>query len=397
MKFSVEKLMENSKAREKAIKVLISLALAIGFLYLFSPFLGPLLLAIVFAFAIEPTLSSFSQKKVNRLRYGCLFLIFVAIALASAPFALVSVVSYSELNHISSGGLNHSFLYQSFHHTRAVLISALDSISNDLKLRSSLPPTSTVDQAIQHASTYLAAEVPKLVLSIPSFLLAFIVFNTALFLFLFRARSIKAMYLKTHFLRFKELNYVIYSLQSSCRATVVSTIFVGVMHATLFSLGSFIFKLGDPIFIFPITFICSFLPVIGTLPVTLTLIGMSLTHQRPTVAVGFLAIAFLSATLDYWMRVHWMVNESKRIHPALSFIGLLGAIIHFGLAGVIYGPLCISLAAMIIPKFILLKNHAFVPSVKENSPHQVIEEVEMPATIHPLLAKSELTKRPWIN
>lgn len=390
-------LLSQFKTKYGMVKLGLSLTLAIGFLYLLSPFVAPILLSLIFAFALEPTIARVSDKKIARLRYTCLALVVTGLIVVSAPLAFLSFFSYSEIHQISGAGIDQSRIYQAFLHLRESLIASLENWSTQFKLQLMFRSATVVDQGINLLSAYLANELPKLVAGLPGLALSFLVFNMMLFLCLFRARSIKAIYLKTHALRHSELNYLIYSLQTSCRAALIATVLTGFMHAILFTSGSWIFAVGQPVLVFPVTFICSFLPLIGTLPVTLLLVADAMIVHNYGGAVGILAFAFLSSMIDYWMRVHFMVDESKRIHPALSLIGLVGAIIHFGFAGVLFGPLEISLAAMIIPKFLAPgKQHYRISKLKLDTNHLQTQSPQKP-TIPPKSIEDRWEKTPWIN
>jgi predicted PurR-regulated permease PerM len=336
----------NSLTKEKAARWVICLVLLFFTLYLFSPFIAAIILSGVFAFAIEP---SISKKHRTLGALGVLALVLITVAI---PITFFLSMFYSEINAISHMGLNQSDAYQTFSHYRHAVIRLLSSAADQIPGWTPDRIQAWIDHSLEKSYAAITLGLPVVMAALPFLLLSFLVFNLLLFLFLLKARTIKHLFLRTRILPAAEMDFMVQALKQSCRASLISTLLTGFMHAFIFTLASMLFRIGTPVIVFPITLLCSFLPVIGTLPIALTLIFLGLVNHQFSGSVGIIGVAMLGFLLDHTIRVYFMVNATHKIHPIISFVGILGAFIHYGLTGVIYGPLVISLTAMILPTFL---------------------------------------------
>jgi predicted PurR-regulated permease PerM len=138
-------------------------------------------------------------------------------------------------------------------------------------------------------------------------------------------------------------------LQKSSYNTVVSSVVIAAMQATIVTVGALILGSGDFTVVWVVTFFCSFIPVIGAGPVALALgVGDLLMGQYGT-AIGFLVVAIVAGTMDNLVRPYLIASGDEDLHPVVSLLAIIGALLIFGMPGLFLGPVIASVAFKIIP------------------------------------------------
>jgi predicted PurR-regulated permease PerM len=125
-------------------------------------------------------------------------------------------------------------------------------------------------------------------------------------------------------------------------STIVANVIVSFAQALLLTLVLLIFRVPRAFVWGVLTFFLSFVPVIGTAPVTLGAAAYLLSQGRSVAAVVMLVIAFLVASLDNFLRPFFM-RSSVDLNFLWILVALIGGVALFGLPGVILGPLAFSM------------------------------------------------------
>jgi predicted PurR-regulated permease PerM len=123
------------------------------------------------------------------------------------------------------------------------------------------------------------------------------------------------------------------------RALVISTVVISLFHTLLYFIGFWIVGIPKILLWVVITFFCSWIPVIGTLPVALASIGYLYNQERYGSAVFILLIALTVGVSDNFIRPFFFSRGSTmRMSFFWSLIALVGGMQKFGLVGLILGP-----------------------------------------------------------
>ncbi|MBW2614984.1 MAG: AI-2E family transporter, partial [Deltaproteobacteria bacterium] len=87
----------------------------------------------------------------------------------------------------------------------------------------------------------------------------------------------------------------------------------------------------------------AFLPIIGASVVFLPATAIILIQGKVGLGIGFLAYnVFYSSVMEYLIKPR-VIGEGMQMNSVLVFIGIIGGIKLFGLLGIIYGPLIITI------------------------------------------------------
>ncbi len=126
------------------------------------------------------------------------------------------------------------------------------------------------------------------------------------------------------------------------QSTIVSNVVVSFVQAMLIAILLLIFRVPRPFVWGVLTFFLSFVPVVGTAPITLGAAAWLLSQERPVAALVMTIIAFLVASLDNVLRPFFM-KSSVDLNFLWVLVALIGGVALFGVPGVILGPLAFSL------------------------------------------------------
>ncbi len=117
----------------------------------------------------------------------------------------------------------------------------------------------------------------------------------------------------------------------------------GIIQGFLAGIGFAFSGLGSPILWGTVAAFMAFLPIIGASIVFLPATAILLIQGKTAIALVFLAYNLCySAFIEYVAKPR-LIGKGMRMNPLLVFIGVIGGLKLFGLLGVVYGPLIMTL------------------------------------------------------
>jgi predicted PurR-regulated permease PerM len=127
------------------------------------------------------------------------------------------------------------------------------------------------------------------------------------------------------------------------RAVILGNVLSGTIQGILGGFGFFFFGLGSPFLWGTVIGFMAFLPIIGASVIFIPTTVILLLQGHTGIAVGYLAYnMFYSSIMEYFIKPR-LIGKGMRMNPVLVFIGILGGIKLFGILGIIYGPLIITI------------------------------------------------------
>ena len=86
----------------------------------------------------------------------------------------------------------------------------------------------------------------------------------------------------------------------------------------------------------------AFLPIIGASVVFITATVLLLIQGKQGLALGYLLYnGCYSSIMEYFVKPR-LIGKGMRMNPLLVFIGIIGGMKLFGILGIVYGPLIIT-------------------------------------------------------
>jgi predicted PurR-regulated permease PerM len=140
----------------------------------------------------------------------------------------------------------------------------------------------------------------------------------------------------------KQTNQLIDTLEASCRSVLLASLVSGSAQA-IFESFVVIFA-GVPNFalIGVVVFISSFIPVVGTAPVTFGLAIQQYVVGNTGAGIALFISAIVVSVMDNLIRP-WFLRGSVNLHPLLAFVAAFGGLQTLGFAGVFLGPIIAAL------------------------------------------------------
>lgn len=320
-----------------------------AFLALFIPFYGEVLLAAVFALAIEPAFAKILQRKHFRWRTSVALILtgmFVALAV---PVTIVAYKMYMYVVEISKTGLQSTPAFQKMLVLKDQIVRFANSVLSRVGLSEDIDLSGLSSDSLSQIANYAVGFLTAMAYNIPGILLSLFVFCAALYFFLAEAGPLKRVFQRQKFLSPQEASGLITVLQKASYNTVVSSVVIAAIQASMVAVGALILGSGDFVVVWVITFFCSFIPVIGAGPVALALgIGDFIMGDYGH-AIGFVVVAVLAGTIDNVVRPYLIASGEEDLHPVVSLLAIIGALILFGMPGLFLGPVIATVAVKIVP------------------------------------------------
>lgn len=332
------------------LKILLLFVLGVLFVMIFSPFMTPMLLAAFFALGCEPLIQKIhvsTKSKPKRRRYFMLALFVTLLLILLVPLTVFVIRALKGLKSISAESLQNSQVFQSlfglWEKLQGYGIKAIKTLGLDIDV---IPQK---DELIGKISPIVLDKATLFLGSIPDLMLSMFVFFCMLFILISNATKIKNYILKINIMPEYETNLITKSLQNGCSMVLVSTLLIGALQALIVAIGSSIFGYHEFFLIFTITFFLSFIPVIGAAPVAGLLAIISFLMGNSTDGIGLIVVTVIAGSVDNILKPYVFSSSEANMHPLISLFGIIGAIIVFGLPGLLLGPLLQQVTIQLVP------------------------------------------------
>jgi predicted PurR-regulated permease PerM len=332
-------------------KMLFSLLLISVTIGLFVPFYSEILLAGVFAFAIEPALGRYLQARQLRWKFSVAGILLLMFCVVAGPITVVAYKAYMQFVEISKTGVQNTALFKKAMIFRSQLVQMANQALTSFHLSNNVDLAGLSEEALSRVANFAVGISSNLIYKVPDVLLHVFVFCVALYFFIAEGSMIKSACLRVGLLSVGELNQLVHALQGSSYNTVVTSVSLGGLAAGIVSLGAIFLHGGDWVVVFVITYICSFIPIIGAGPVALALGLFKFVMGATGQALGFLAVAVVVGIVDNLVRPYLISSKDDDLHPVVSLLALIGALEIFGPSGIFLGPVIASTALKVVPIF----------------------------------------------
>lgn len=312
--------------------------------YFLLPYMVALITGTIFALVLSPLHKKWRTHKLGprqkaaiiTLGFAFAFLIPFGLALYSGVASGLETVKQFKLSHNGmSGALAKG-------DTHAAIQRFFDENPNAKETFQKLPISQEktlqlLERGLDTIGKTALGLTQKLLASVPSVIFnAIIILATIFFALADGARGRRYIESNPIFppIRTREITQ---TFEAASFSIVVAAVISGLCQASVLVLASFVAGKGSPLLIGVVTFFCSFVPLIGTMPVSIFLILSQMVQGEPMSAVIFLVFALMAAVVDNLV-VPWIVGDHTRIHPLIIFVSVFGAIEMIGVYGLFVGP-----------------------------------------------------------
>lgn len=343
-------------------KFFTAFALIISFLYILSPFFVPIILGSILAMALSPFVKKFMDRGMSRKKaINMLTLIIFIIGLVpSILFSIRGATVVAEL-------FNNQGSIDKLKALKENAMNFLDSHAATLGLSTDEIHV-YLEQILQNVGKFFLDLFSNFLSQIPDLILVSLITFIAIYFFLFEEEKIRSLFDRYFYFSNDRADRFIKVLKSSCREVFFSNVLTGIIQSFIVTIGALIFGVGDFFIIFFITFICSFIPVLGAGPVAFVLSLIAFGQGHIVAGIGMFVISVVSGLADNIIRPYLASMGEVEVNGFISFLAVIGGVIVLGLPGLFVGPLLASLVFGVLP--IIIEEY-FPP---KNSEHETSSE-----------------------
>jgi len=141
----------------------------------------------------------------------------------------------------------------------------------------------------------------------------------------------------------EQFEKVVVKFQEVGRAIIIGNGLSGIVQGFLGGLGFYFFGLSSPIMWGTVLAFMAFLPIIGASIVFVPAAAILIIQGKVGLGIGYLIYNVVySAVIEYLIKPR-LIGKGMEMNSLLVFIGIIGGIKLFGILGIIYGPLIITI------------------------------------------------------
>ena len=315
-------------------------ALIVGlFAWIAAPLAIPIAMAAVFAVLLFPWLEALERRKLPApwASLGLtLFVTFVFLVPAVVIVFVGAKSGLSTLREVRDGGGGGGSLIDG--------VIQAPFVKRIFEKLSAWFPVEVYDLVVatedllRSAGTRVAEGLASFVGHLPQLLMGLVVLVFGIYFFLSDGRRLVFFVRRHSVVSEEQTERLIGAFASMCRSVILATVVSGLVQSVLFSLGCLIAGRGNVALIGLLVFLASFVPLIGSTPITFGVVAQTLWSGDARAGVFLLVVAILVGVVDHFVRP-LVLRGSANLHPVLAFVAAFGGLQTLGFPGVFLGPI----------------------------------------------------------
>lgn len=322
-----------------------------SFFFINLPFFYPILLAGIFALGLQDLI----VKLTRRLGHRTLTIVMTLMAGLGLLFIPLFLAAYRMGAYLSKPQeLEKDQIMKQVEVLKTFALNAVQKISDTTGVDLLNPARQMLETGLKKVGEGALAFSTEFITQLPAFAIASLTFFLLLLVMLLKADKLRSFVVTYSPLSRDVTDKFIKISKNSCEITLFSTVVIGIIQAFVVGVGSLVFGEGDFWLVLAVTFVVSFIPVIGAAPVGYVLALLAYLGDRTGPAIGLAIVATFSGTIDNILKP-FMVGKDNDVSPILGFTCVVGAIIMLGLPGLLLGPVILNLVSQGLP--LLLKDN----------------------------------------
>jgi predicted PurR-regulated permease PerM len=332
--------------------MLFFIAVLVLALLIVRPFISTLLVTAVIAYVLHPVYRYF-RKVTGMPRFSSAILLIMVLLVALIPLSIIvgemakeSYAVYAE----ARGAVLSPDSLESACSEDSGLICGVYRIASTFSDGFGIDVGEKIAGGIADLTTLLLTRASDFLMNIPKLLLHLFISLFAMYYMFVQGESMLAALKRALPLRESDSDRILGNFNDVIYATIYGAIVIALVQGVAAGIGYAIFGAESPILLALLTLVAAFIPFLGAalvwLPVSVSMLvsGLIADDRSMMLSAGGLVIycALFVSTLDNFLRPK-IVGERANIHPLVILLGVFGGLALFGFAGVIIGPLMLTL------------------------------------------------------
>lgn len=339
-----------SSGRFHEYRGLFLVAMAVLVLWMNVAFIVPVMMGAIFAIVLYPLMIRMAPWRIGVAWKAAIVTIGFAVSFL-VPFGAIVFIgaekALAQIQSLDTGNMNLSKISPNSLIEMFGLRGIIARISDWTPL-SDAQIQQWAGRVLLAAGTWLARFFQSVVTNLPATTFAMvIVLLTVFFLLIDGKRAVRFLKENSIFGKF-ETERIAGAVNSLCFSVVVASIAAGTVQSALIVTACLITGTAGAVFLGLISLVLSFLPMIGTAPVTIFLTVQAIISGNHFATVVF-AIAIVVVGLSDNIVRPFVLKGGARLHPLIGFVAAFGALDTIGFYGVFIGPVVAGLFFTILP------------------------------------------------
>ncbi|MBW1787734.1 MAG: AI-2E family transporter [Deltaproteobacteria bacterium] len=194
----------------------------------------------------------------------------------------------------------------------------------------------------RYVGLFLYKQVTAVASNLVGFLIHFFLMLLTLF-FLFRdGERLREYLMQLLPVPTDQLEKVVNKFREMARAIIVGNGLSGIVQGVLGGLGFSLFGLPSPFLWGTVMAFMAFLPIIGASFIYIPATVILLAKGKIGAGIGFLIYNILYSSIIEYLIKPRLIGQGMKMNSLLVFIGIIGGLKLFGIMGLVYGPLIIT-------------------------------------------------------
>lgn len=337
--------------KNKQANYFLLFALSISFIIVYfiaEPFLGPLILAAVFAFLFQPIYKRLFKYLKKRAGAAAIITTIIAVIMVLIPISFLGSQIFKESSQV----------YQSLIANGGDFEESVRGVIDQARAILPIPDNFEIDlgQYARQSLEVLVRNVGAVFSSFAKLLLNSFVFILAFYFFLKDGGKLKDYFVDLSPLDDKDDEFILSRLKLGVAAAIKGNLTIGLIQGTLTGIGFAIFGVPNAALWGAVAAIAALLPGIGTALVITPAIAYLFLTGNIFGGFGLLIWGFTAVGLIDNLLGPRLVSQGMHLHPLAVFIAVLGGIAFFGPLGFLLGPLAMSVFLALVDIYSSLKS-----------------------------------------
>ena len=309
-------------------------------LYIFWPFMMPLVLGIIFAVVLQPLYRRLLALLGGRESIASLLTVLIAIILLVIPLSLLGVQLAQEVQGAYSAIANTDVrAYPSEWQMRVQpwIDQYIPGANGEISRF-----TANIDTYVREGVSWLAQHIGAAFAGIGTFFLQTFIFLMTLYYLLRDGSRLRRFIITLSPLRDSDDEMILENLELAVNSVVKGKLFISLIQGALSGIGFALFGIPNPVLWGLVAAIASLVPPIGTALVLVPAILYLLIIGAIPAAIGLALWSVLAVGLIDNILGPKLIGRGMQLHPLLVLLSVLGGLAFFGPVGLFLGPLIVS-------------------------------------------------------
>lgn len=338
------------KRNEKSLRIVFAVLWILLSFFMVGPLLKQTLLGVILAAALFPYYQQVRLRMRNHSAISAILVIFVFALTVLIPFSLAVFKGIQHTSHeLEEWRKNRhsSSLSQEATQFQNQLYKKIEPFLNRFEI-SEEKLQSWKEQALENTSRFFGLFLKNFAQTLTHFIVDVFVVLLAMFFSLTDGEFVVRKLLRNRLFSIRETSRLIRAFKGCSRGVILASFMTGFVQASILTL-TYIFTFGHQyaLFLFLISFFLSFVPMIGTTPVTAILTLIHFLSGNYGKGIVTLVAGLVVGISDNITRPLFL-KGSFNLHPFLTFIAAFGSLVYLGPVGLFLGPVVISLFVELI-------------------------------------------------